>query len=159
MADKQIRYREVMNRLAALLEGESDVIAAMATTVHELHQAFDYFDWTGFYRVTAPGVLKIGPFQGGHACLNIPFESGVCGAAARSRETQIVDDVHTRQDHIACASSTQSEIVVPVCSPEGEVVAVLDVDSNSLAAFDMTDQLNLQRLCARIGALYGADAD
>lgn len=155
---KQRRYREVMSRLASLLEGETDVIAAMATTVCELHQAFDYFDWTGFYRVVAPGLLKIGPYQGGHGCLSITFDRGVCGAAARSRETQIVDDVHTRTDHIACATSTQSEIVVPVCSPEGEVMAVLDVDSNNLAAFDLTDQLNLQRLCARIGALY-TDAD
>ena len=98
----------------------------------------------------------IGPYQGTHGCLRIPFSRGVCGAAARTRETQLVRDVNAFADHIACSSTTLSEIVVPVLSPEGEVLAVLDLDSNAPAAFDAIDQEALEALCAELGRRFGA---
>ncbi|MEE3069767.1 MAG: GAF domain-containing protein, partial [Pseudomonadota bacterium] len=120
-------------------EGETDEVALMATVACELHHADDPFDWTGFYRVTEPGVLKIGPYQGGHGCLVIPFSRGVCGAAARTRQTQLVPDVDAFPGHIACASSTRSEIVLPVFNKDDQVIAVLDIDSNQPDAFTQED--------------------
>ena len=125
----------------------------MATVVCELHHAFDYFDWTGFYRVVGPGLLKIGPYQGTHGCLTIPFERGVCGAAARLRKTQIVPDVREFPGYIGCSSSSRSEIVVPVVTPAGDLVAVLDVDSDRLAAFDEVDKINLEKVCSMIAGV------
>jgi L-methionine (R)-S-oxide reductase len=148
------RYRALRSSLAVLLEGESDWIAALATIVCELHQAFEHYDWTGFYRVVEPEELVIGPYQGSHGCLRIPFSRGVCGAAARTAQSQRVDDVASRPDHIACSSSTRSELVVPVLSPEGAVLAVLDVDSNQLAAFDADDQRELEALCRELAARF-----
>jgi GAF domain-containing protein len=141
-------WTDVTRRIAALTEGETDTIAKMATVACELHQSDDRFDWTGFYRVTEPGLLKIGPYQGGHGCLVIPFDRGVCGAAARTRETQLVDDVDAFPGHIACASSTRSEIVVPVFDAAGELIAVLDIDSDRPAAFTVEDQQALEKLMA-----------
>lgn len=132
-------YPELAKTIAALTEGETDEIALMATVVCELHHADHRFDWTGFYRVTAPDLLKIGPYQGGHGCLVIPFARGVCGAAARTGEVQLVDDVDAFPGHIACASSTRSEIVVPVRNKAGDLIAVLDIDSDLPAAFDQAD--------------------
>jgi GAF domain-containing protein len=149
-------YRAVRARLATLLESEDDWIAALATIASELHHAFDYYDWTGFYRVVSPELLVIGPYQGGHGCLRIAFSRGVCGAAARTRRTQVVPDVAARPDHIACATSTRSEIVVPVLSPAGNVLAVLDVDSNRLAAFDSLDQKELESICEDLGRRFPA---
>jgi len=145
------RYSEVRASIRALLEDESDWIAALATIVAELHNAFPHFDWTGFYRVIAPEQLAIGPYQGGHGCLRIAFSRGICGAAARTQTTQLVPDVSKRPDHIACASTTQSEIVVPVLSPNQEVLAVLDIDSNHLSAFDDLDQQQLELICQELG--------
>ena len=124
-------HDEICLRIDGLLEDETDWVAAMATVVCELHHGFDHFHWTGFYRTTQPNLLKIGPYQGGHGCLEIPFDKGICGAAARTGETQDVPDVHVRPEHIACSSSTNSEVVVPVKDSSGAVVAVLDVDSDA----------------------------
>lgn len=151
-------YEDARKRIDALLDGEDDWIAAMATVACELHQSFDYYDWTGFYRVVAPRLLKVGPYQGEHGCLRIPFDRGVCGAAARTQETQLVPDVEAFPDHIACSSSTRSEIVVPVQTPDGELLAVLDVDSDQRAAFDETDQQHLEALCGRLGAQFAQGA-
>lgn len=148
------RYREVRARLDALLEGENDWIAALATIACELHHAFPYYDWTGFYRAVSAELLVVGPYQGTHGCLRIPFSRGVCGAAARTRTTQRVDQVATRADHIACSSATQSEIVVPVLSPAREVLAVLDVDSNLEAAFADVDQRELEAICRDLGQRF-----
>ena len=145
-------YSEVSARIRALCAGEDDAVALMATVACELRMAFAGFDWVGFYRVTAPGVLKIGPYQGGHGCLVIPFERGVCGAAAREGRTQVVEDVDAFPGHIACASSTRSEIVVPVFGPDGALIAVLDVDSGTPAAFDATDAAALEAICGEIFA-------
>ena len=140
-------YTEVHERVEAAIEGEDDWIAVLSTVICELHNSFDDFHWTGFYRVTSPGMLKVGPYQGGHGCLEIPFETGICGAAARTGETQLVEDVHARPDHIACSSSTNSELVVPVFNKAGDVVAVLDIDSDVPAAFDEEDQAAVESLC------------
>lgn len=136
--------------LDALCHGETDTVALMATVVCELHHAHPLSDWTGFYRVTAPELLKIGPYQGGHGCLVIPFSRGVCGAAARRGETVIVPDVEVFSDHIACSSTTRSEIVLPVRNGAGTLLGVLDLDSNTLDAFDQTDADRLEAMLARI---------
>lgn len=153
--DKRERYEEVRASIDALLEGEDDWVAAMATVACELHQAFDHYDWTGFYRAVTDDLLVVGPYQGTHGCLRIPFSRGVCGAAARKRETQLVPDVELFDDHIACSSTTRSEIVVPVLRPDGRVLAVLDVDSNAPGAFDDIDREHLEALCATLGQRFG----
>lgn len=145
-------YDDLAARLAALAEGETDAIALMATVACELHHADDRFDWTGFYRVAAPGLLKVGPYQGGHGCLSIPFDKGVCGACARTGQAQLVPDVDAFPGHIACSSGTRSEVVVPVRDAAGRLVAVLDVDSDRPAAFDEEDVRGLERV---IEAAFG----
>jgi L-methionine (R)-S-oxide reductase len=153
-AEKDETYSRVRASIDALLEEEDDWVAAMSTVVCELHHAFGYFHWTGFYRAIGPSMLAVGPYQGGHGCLRIPFDKGVCGAAARTRETQLVPDVEAFPGHIACSSSTRSEIVVPLVGPRG-VLAVLDVDSDDPAAFDETDRAHLEALCRALAARYG----
>jgi len=139
-------YQALSARIASLCEGETDEIALMATVVCELFHSDTRFDWVGFYRVTAPNLLKIGPYQGGHGCLTIPFSRGVCGTAARTREIQLVADVDAVKDHIACAASTQSEIVLPVFNAKGDLIAVLDIDSNQPDAFTDEDAIRLQAI-------------
>lgn len=152
--DRQATYEDVERRIGSLLQGETDWIAAMATVACELHHAFPYFHWTGFYRAVSDDLLVIGPYQGGHGCLRIPFSRGVCGAAARMRATQLVPDVNAFPGHIACSSTTRSEIVVPVVTRSGRLLGVLDVDSNDPDAFDRVDQTHLERLCERLGAQF-----
>jgi len=158
MTEREDTYRRVQEAIHSLLEGEDDWVAAMATVACELHHAFDHFHWTGFYRAVGERTLVIGPYQGGHGCLRIDFDRGVCGAAARTGRTQRVDDVNAFEGHIACATSTQSEIVVPVRTPDGRLLAVLDVDSDDPAAFTEVDQVALEALCAELGARYASAA-
>ncbi|MDG1801063.1 MAG: GAF domain-containing protein [Paracoccaceae bacterium] len=146
----QIDYRKTGAAIASLTQGETNEIALMATVVCELHHADSRFDWTGFYRVTEPEVLKIGPYQGGHGCLVIPFSRGVCGAAARTGEVQLVADVDAFPGHIACASSTRSEVVLPVRNGAGETIAVLDIDSDQLDAFTQADADALVQILADV---------
>ena len=134
-----VDYQTLSTTIAALTEGEDDAVALMATIACEVHHADDRFDWTGFYRVTAPELLKIGPYQGGHGCLVIPFSRGVCGAAARTGEVQLVEDVDAFPGHIACASSTRSELVLPVWNGAGELLGVFDIDSDQPNAFTQAD--------------------
>ena len=141
-------YADLRTRMNALAQGEDDAIALMASLACELHHADDRFDWTGFYRVTAPGLLKVGPYQGGHGCLAIPFEKGVCGACARTGAIQIVDDVDAFPGHIACAASTRSEIVLPVRNAAGALIAVLDIDNDQPAAFEPADAEGLAGILA-----------
>ena len=148
----QVDYTALIKTIASLTEGEDDVIALMATVVCELHHSDDRFDWTGFYRVTSPEMLKIGPYQGGHGCLQIPFTRGVCGAAARLGETQLVPDVKAFADHIACASSTRSELVLPVWDRAGTLLAVLDIDSDQFDAFTVLDADSLAEILAMVFA-------
>ncbi|TDL85034.1 GAF domain-containing protein [Meridianimarinicoccus aquatilis] len=134
----RVDYPALAARCAALTEGEQDIIALMATLACEIHHSDARFDWTGFYRNVGGDLLKIGPYQGGHGCLVIPFSRGVCGAAARTGQVQLVADVDAFPGHIACASSTRSEIVLPVWQGDA-LLGVLDIDSNQPAAFDETD--------------------
>ena len=143
-------YTELSARIRALTEGETDEVALMATVACELHHADDRFDWTGFYRVTGPEMLKIGPYQGGHGCLVIPFSRGVCGAAARTRQTQLVPDVEAFPGHIACSSSTRSEIVVPVIGANGRLIGVLDIDSDQPDAFTDADAEALEGMMRNV---------
>ncbi len=130
----------------SLCEGEDDVIAKMASVVCEIFHSDERFDWVGFYRVVAPELLKIGPYQGGHGCLTIPFSRGVCGAAARTGKVQLVPDVEAFKDHIACASSTRSEIVLPVFNKKSELIAVFDIDSDKYNAFTEEDAVCLEEI-------------
>ena len=134
-----VDYQTLAKTIAALTEGEDDAVALMATVACEVHHSDDRFDWTGFYRVTAPELLKIGPYQGGHGCLVIPFSRGVCGAAARTGAVQLVADVDAFPGHIACASSTRSELVLPVWNGAGRLLGVFDIDSNQPDAFTQAD--------------------
>lgn len=145
---KRADYPNLAARVAALVEGVDDVIARMATLVCEVHHADDRFDWTGFYRVTGPEALTVGPYQGGHGCLSIPFSRGVCGAAARTGQVQLVPDVDAFAGHIACASTTRSELVLPVRDAAGSLIAVFDIDSNRPDAFRAEDAERLQAILA-----------
>ncbi len=145
-------YPALAARLRALTDGEHDEIALMATLACEIHHSDARFDWTGFYRVTEPGVLRIGPYQGGHGCLVIPFSRGVCGAAARSGQVQLVPDVDAFPGHIACASSTRSELVLPVHDGAGRLLGVLDIDSDQPDAFTDDDARALEAILAEVFA-------
>ena len=139
-------YATLAKTIESLTAGETDEVALMATVVCEVHHSDDRFDWTGFYRVTGPDMLKIGPYQGGHGCLQIPFSRGVCGAAARTGETQLVADVNAFEGHIACATSTQSELVIPVSNARGDLIGVFDIDSDQPNAFTQEDADQLEEI-------------
>jgi GAF domain-containing protein len=155
--EKREAYRQTRQRIDALIAGEHDEIAVMATVAAELRHAFAHFHWVGFYRVAQPGILKVGPYQGGHGCLTIPFDRGVCGRCARQKTTQVVGDVSQVPYHIACSSTTRSEIVVPILDSRGEVRAVLDIDSDVPSIFDLVDQKALERLAGDLGQLYSVE--
>ena len=142
--EKTEKYRLLERQVAALLEGETDVIAKMANVAAVLHETFGFW-WTGFYRV-AGDELVLGPFQGPVACMHIPFGKGVCGTAWKRNETVVVPDVEQFPGHIACSSASRSEIVVPVHGPGGAVTAVLDIDSDRLATFDEEDRVWLEKI-------------
>ena len=139
-------YDALAARIRALTESETDEVALMATLACEIHHSDDRFDWTGFYRVVGLELLKIGPYQGGHGCLVIPFSRGVCGAAARTGQAQIVPDVDAFPGHIACAGSTRSELVLPVFASGGRLIGVLDIDSDRPDAFDDEDATRLAEI-------------
>jgi L-methionine (R)-S-oxide reductase len=139
-------YKELQGYSEAILDGVSDPIAAMATITALVHHAFGHL-WTGFYRVIEPGVLlRVGPFQGSLGCLDIAFGRGVCGTAAAEMRTVIVPDVGKYPGHITCDARSRSEIVVPVLGSRGDLLAVLDVDSEQLDAFNEEDQGGLERI-------------
>ncbi len=145
---KEEKYRLLTEQIRSLIEGETDVVAVMANVAAAIHETMGFF-WTGFYRVI-DGELVLGPFQGPVACMHIPFGRGVCGSAWQRKETIVVPDVEQFPGHIACSSLSQSEIVVPLFSKEGEVMAVLDIDSKELATFDDTDRHHLEAICSMI---------
>lgn len=149
-ADKAERYIALRAEIAAVIAGEPNVTARYATAASLLAQAFpERFFWTGFYVVdpVKQNELVVGPYQGTLGCLRIPFGKGVCGAAAASRETIIVPDVHAFPGHIACDSRSNSEIVTPVFDRSGALGAVLDVDSTAFDAFDTVDKAGLEAIC------------
>ncbi|UCC86218.1 MAG: GAF domain-containing protein [Anaerolineales bacterium] len=145
---KTATYERVMQEIEATLDGETDLLAAMVTVTCLLHQAFDSYFWTGFYRRVGAEQLLIGPYQGTLGCLHITFDRGVCGACARGQQTIIVPDVHQFPGHIACDPHSKSEIVVPVFDRAGQLIAVFDVDSDQYNAFDEVDQQFLERIMA-----------
>jgi GAF domain-containing protein len=146
--DKAARYAELAEEVAAVLVGEPDRTARMATVASMLANSFEHYFWTGFYVVDpAKGdELVVGPYQGTLGCLRIAFGRGVCGAAAATRQTQLVPDVHAFPGHIACDGRSQSEVVVPVFDEAGSLIAVFDVDSDRPAAFDAVDATGIERI-------------
>ena len=146
--DKIEKYRLLTEQIRALIDGETDSVAVMANVCAAIHEAMGFW-WTGFYRVK-DGELVLGPFQGPVACMHIGFGKGVCGMAWKEQRTVIVPDVEQFPGHIACSSLSRSEIVVPVFSKNGEIVAVLDIDSKDLNTFDETDKKYLEKLVKEI---------
>ena len=139
-------YVELRAQTEAVLEGIEDEVAAMATISAMIHHGFGHL-WTGFYRVAEPGrLLRVGPYQGTLGCMEIAFGRGVCGTAAKEMRTVIVEDVNAFSGHITCDPRSKSEIVVPVTNRDGELIAVLDIDSDQVAAFDETDREGLEKL-------------
>ena len=141
-------YRELGDAARAITSGERDGVANMANVAALLWQFVPRLNWAGFYRMV-DGELVLGPFQGKAACIRIPLGQGVCGAAAQSRETQLVEDVHAFPGHIACDGASQSELVVPVLR-DGQLIAVIDLDSPELARFDAEDAQGIEALAAAI---------
>lgn len=147
-ADRSTVYDEIVPQIEALVDGETDVVANLANIAAVLKEAFGFF-WVGFYLAKA-GQLVLGPFQGPLACMRINFDSGVCGHAYTTRETVVVPDVDEFPGHIACASASRSEIVIPLFDRSGKCVGVLDVDSYRLDDFDQTDADGLGRVAKAI---------
>ena len=145
-------YIQTAKEIAAVLDGETNNVARMATVSCLLSEAFDSYFWTGFY-VVDPAIteeLVVGPYQGTLGCLRIPFSRGVCGAAAKTGAVQIVEDVHAFPGHIACDARSRSEIVVPVYAPDGSLFAVFDVDSTEVGSFDAEDAKGLAPILSGI---------
>ncbi|HSN69721.1 MAG TPA: GAF domain-containing protein [Thermoanaerobaculia bacterium] len=151
--DKSTLYAEAEREIVAILDDEGgfelDAIARMATIASVLASKFDYYFWTGFYRADGER-LVIGPYIGTVGCLSIELGKGVCGTAAAKRETLVVPDVNAFPGHIACDARSKSEIVVPVFDASGQLLAVLDVDSDRPAAFDDEDARGLESICRRV---------
>ena len=152
-SDKPTLYADLLSAADALTSGEADAIANMANIAALIWQWLPDLNWAGFYRMI-DGELVLGPFQGKAACIRIPLGKGVCGTAAQTRQTQLVDDVHTFPGHIACDGASASEIVVPIVH-QGELIGVLDLDSPLVARFDTGDAAGLEALVARIAARIG----
>ncbi|BDF94454.1 MULTISPECIES: GAF domain-containing protein [Pseudoalteromonas] len=144
---KQEFYQSLVKQTEALITGEPNIIANMANISALLFTSLDDVNWAGFYLMDSPTELVLGPFQGNPACIRIPLGKGVCGTAAATAQTQLVEDVHAFAGHIACDAASNSEIVIPI-HKNGEVFAVLDIDSPSIARFDADDKLGLEALVA-----------
>ena len=149
---KKEKYQLLKEQIYSLVEGETDIVAVMANISAAIHETMGFW-WTGFYRVK-DGELVLGPFQGPVACMHIGYGKGVCGTAWKEQKTIVVPDVEEFPGHIACSSLSRSEIVVPVFSPSGEVVAVLDIDSKELSTFDDIDKQYLEDICKTLSIHY-----
>ena len=143
-ADKATLYGDLASALQGLVDGEPDGFANMANAAALIWEGLPDINWAGFYR-NVGGELVLGPFQGRPACIRIPFGTGVCGVAAETRQVQLVEDVHAFPSHIACDSASNSEIVVPIIR-DGELLAVLDIDSPKHARFDKEDEAGCVRI-------------
>lgn len=151
---KREQYAQLAEQAKALLAGERDRIANAANLSALVYHALPDLNWVGFYFYDGTE-LVVGPFQGLPACVRIPLDKGVCGAAARSRQTQRVEDVHAVPDHIACDAASRSELVVPLVRPDGALIGVFDLDSPALARFDTDDQAGLEAIAALFVASLG----
>ena len=149
---KESIYAQVEAEILSVTDGEYNIIANMASVSCLLNLAFEDYFWVGFYIVdpVKENELVIGPYQGTLGCLRISFDRGVCGAAAKTGKTQIVEDVNAFPGNIACDSQTNSEIVVPVFNKKGELIAVFDVESTKLSTFDETDKLWLEKIINKV---------
>lgn len=147
-SSKEEKYRVLLPQVIALCTGEPNLVANLANTASALKMTFDFF-WIGFYLVETDE-LVLGPFQGPIACTRIAFGKGVCGSAWKQNETLVVPDVDAFPGHIACSSDSKSEIVVPI-RKNGQIVAILDVDSAALNDFDQVDAIHLNELCEWLG--------
>jgi GAF domain-containing protein len=147
--EKRETYRQIVAQLQEVLRGLDDEIAAMASCAALLKENVPYASWAGFYRRVEPRLLRVGPYQGPLGCLEVTWDRGVCGAAAREKRTQLVPDVDAFAGHIACDPRARSEVAVPIVGADGEVTAVLDLDSHEPGAFDETDVAGLEEI-ARI---------
>lgn len=145
MMNKEGIYQTIFSELSAVLEGETHVVLKMSTINCLIKTHFPDYFWVGFYLMKQEQ-LMVGPYQGTLGCLHIPLTKGICGRAAREKKTQIVDDVLSDPQHIACDSATRSEIVVPVFNHHKELIAVLDIDSTQYASFDQVDRLWLEKI-------------
>jgi len=143
--EKSRAYAELDEHVRAVLDGVDDPITAMATVSCLVHHAFGHL-WTGFYRVVAPRLLRVGPYQGTLGCLEIPFGKGVCGTAAAEERVVMVADVSAFPGHISCDGRSRSEIVLPVKDPKGALAGVFDVDSDQVGTFDESDETGLTRI-------------
>ena len=153
-AEKEDRYEKVLQSIRAMIDGEDDLITVLSTISCELYHAFEHLNWVGVYRRVNERTLKVGPYQGTHGCLTIDIDRGVCGACVREESIIIIKDVSTVDDHIACSSDTKSEIVLPIMGKSGTVLAVLDLDSTALGAFDEMDKEYLSKVVGWIRPLY-----
>ena len=149
---KEEKYKLLTEQIRSLIAGEEDEVAVMANVCAVIHESMGFW-WTGFYRVVNNELL-LGPFQGPVACMHIGFGKGVCGTAWKEQRIVVVPDVEEFPGHIACSSLSRSEIVVPVFSKSGAVVAVLDIDSKDLATFDDTDSRYLEEICRMLTPLF-----
>ena len=152
--EKKDRYEKTLLSIEAMLDGEEDLTTVLSTVSCELYHAFDHWNWVGFYRRVDERTLKVGPYQGGHGCLTIDIDRGVCGACLREKSIIIIKDVSTVDDHIACSSETKSEIVLPIIDNSGTVLAVFDLDSTEIGAFDETDKEYLSKVVDWIRPVY-----
>lgn len=151
---KSEQYSQLLSQAQGLMHGESNLIANAANLSALLFNALPDLNWAGFYLYDGTE-LVVGPFQGLPACIRIPLDKGVCGAAASSRQTQVVADVHAFPGHIACDSASQSEIVIPLISSHGELIGVLDIDSPVLARFDDDDREGLEAIASAFVQIHG----
>lgn len=145
-AERRVAFEQARRDLLALLEGETDQIARMSTVTAVLFERLPQVSFCGFYRVIAPGLLAVGPYQGPVGCLRIEFGRGVCGTAAAEARSIRVDDVRAFPGHISCDPLAQSELVLPVWAQAGTLLAILDLDSHELTAFDTDDETRLKSL-------------
>lgn len=145
-------YQRVEKEILSVIGDETNLTAKMASVSCLLSEAFAHYYWTGFYLVDPEkeNELVVGPYQGTLGCLRIPFGQGVCGVAAATQETQVVEDVHAFSGHIACDANTNSEIVVPVLDGKNKLIAVLDVDSTEHGSFNETDKTHLEGLIKKV---------
>ncbi len=148
METKETKYKELIKRIKILIEGETDIIVIMSTISSEVYHTFSHFNWVGFYRVVNENTLKVGPYQGKHGCLEISFNRGVCGKCAREQKIQLVNDVEKPEFHITCSAETKSEIVIPVLNIQKKLIAVFDIDSVNINAFNEVDEINLSKITA-----------
>ena len=152
--EKNARYEKTLLSIEKMIDGEEDLMTVLSTISCELYHAFDHWNWVGFYRRVDERTLKVGPYQGGHGCLTIDMDRGVCGACLREKSIIIIKDVSTVDDHIACSSETKSEIVLPIIGKAGTVLAVFDLDSTEIGAFDETDKEYLSKVVDWIRPVY-----